>query len=30
MPDEAATDPAINSWIVGIVNSAPYIASALM
>ena len=30
VPDEDPTDPAINSWIVGIVNSAPYIASALM
>ena len=30
VPDEDPTDPAINAWIVGIVNSAPYIASALM
>ncbi|MCJ1417382.1 hypothetical protein MMC32_003725 [Xylographa parallela] len=30
VPDEDPTDPAINAWIVGIVNSAPYIASALI
>lgn len=29
VPD-GPTDPAINSWIVGVVNAGPYIASALL
>ena len=30
VPDTKPTDPAINSWIIGIVNSGPYIASAIL
>ncbi|MCJ1411395.1 hypothetical protein MMC19_005484 [Ptychographa xylographoides] len=30
VPDSEASDPGINSWIVGIVNSGPYIASAFI
>ncbi|MCJ1245397.1 hypothetical protein MMC30_002601 [Trapelia coarctata] len=30
VPDSKPTDPAINSWIIGIVNSGPYIASAIL
>jgi hypothetical protein len=30
VPNSTSTDPPINSWIIGIVNSAPYIASALL